>query len=131
MSSSGLLTFNSPLDFELLPSYSLSVQLTDDGYPQLSSNHTLSILVENVNEHPHCMNSSITMDENLPIHTSIPYPLSCIDPENNPLTYSLVDSFSSQFFFIHPLTGSLSIIKTIKYNDIPNHMYFLFFSLLS
>jgi VCBS repeat-containing protein len=51
-SGSGEITVAQPLDFETTDSYSLTVQVTDDGTPSLSGTATITVNVTNVNEAP-------------------------------------------------------------------------------
>ena len=50
--ATGVITVAQPLDFETTASYSLTVEVTDDGTPALSGTATITVNVTNVNEPP-------------------------------------------------------------------------------
>lgn len=63
--SSGQLTVatSSALNFETTPSFSLTVQATDNGTPTLSGSATITVNLSNVNEGPTAVSDTITVDE--------------------------------------------------------------------
>jgi VCBS repeat-containing protein len=50
--TSGAITVAQPLDFETTPTYSLTVEVTDNGVPALSGSATITVNLTNVNESP-------------------------------------------------------------------------------
>ena len=50
--ATGAITLAAPVDFETTPSYSLTVEVTDDGTPALTGSATITVNVANVNEAP-------------------------------------------------------------------------------
>ncbi len=73
------------LDFETTPTFSLTVQVTDDGAPAQSGTGTITIDLNNVNEPPVANPQSVTTLED----TLVTITLTGADPENGSLTFSI------------------------------------------
>ena len=86
----------SALDFEATPTFSLTVQATDNGSPVLSSSATVTVNLTNVNEAPTDIAlSNAIVAENLPSGTAVGT-LSTTDPDAaGSFTYTLVSGSGS------------------------------------
>jgi VCBS repeat-containing protein len=58
------------IDFETNPTFSLTVELTDDGVPPLSDTATITINVDDLNEAPVADDATFAVDENAANGTS-------------------------------------------------------------
>ena len=63
---------------------------------------------------------SFTINENSPIGTSFG-PIQASDPDNNPLSYTVIDSVPEQAFDIHPSTGMFLVHQKIDYETIKTY----------
>ena len=72
------------LDFETTPTFSLTVQVTDDGAPAQSGSGAITVNLTNVNEPPVANAQSVTTPEDTPLAIV----LTGSDPENQPLSFT-------------------------------------------
>ena len=98
------------LDYETKSSYSVCIQTTDNGTPNLSYSKAFTITVMNVNEAPtniNLSNNEITENQNV---NSLIGVLSSIDPDSSTFTYTLVNpggvcsGMDNAFFLIAGVT---------------------------
>ena len=85
--ATGAITVALPLDFETTPSYSLTVEVTDDGTPALSGTATITVNVTNVNESP-----SIIAPATIAVQRDVPQVLAGIsvaDPDAGDIELTL------------------------------------------
>ena len=71
--NTGLIQVNGAIDYETKNSYTLTVQLEDQGTMPLASNTTVTINIEDVNDNPPTFFTSFNfqVDENSPVDTVI------------------------------------------------------------
>ncbi|MBE3117768.1 MAG: cadherin domain-containing protein, partial [Candidatus Atribacteria bacterium] len=95
------------LNFEAMPSFALTVQVTDNGTPALSDTGTVTINLTNVNESPTDIAlSSNSVAENQPVGTTVGS-LSTTDPDaGNTFTYDLVSGTGSTDNGAFTITGN-------------------------
>ncbi|MEI6178315.1 MAG: DUF6288 domain-containing protein, partial [Verrucomicrobiota bacterium] len=91
-SLTGQLTVGAGIDFESIPSYVLTVAVTDG---LLTDTAAITVTVNNVNDAPVAIAQSVTPTEDI----ALPITLTGTDMENSPLTYAIVTA---------PLHGTLS-----------------------
>ncbi len=110
--TTGAITVTQPLDFETTSSYTLDVEVTDDGSPALTATETITISVVDTNDAPIVVTGqTVSVGENTPAGTvTLDPPIVATDIENDTLTYSLVDP--GGYVTIDPATGE--IIRTAK-----------------
>ena len=77
---------SSALDFEIRPSFSLTVQVTDNGTPAQSDTATVTVNLTDVNEAPAANPQSVTTSEDTP---PVAITLTGSDPENQALSFAL------------------------------------------
>ena len=79
---------SSQLDFEMTLSFTLDIEVTDNGSPNLSDTATITIDLNNVNEAPGASDDTFLLDENVAFGTSVRF-VSASDPDSDPLMYSI------------------------------------------
>jgi VCBS repeat-containing protein len=94
------------LDFETNPVFTLTVEATDDGSPNLSDSTTVTITLNNVNDAPVATDDSATTDENTPV--AIDLLANDSDAETDPLTATIVSG---------PANGTLVFTPTDVVNE--------------
>jgi len=106
--TSGVLSINDTLDFEQIPSYILTITVSDSTF---QTEEILVVRVSNVNEPPKFNPNvyNVTINEN----SLVTIMLTSTDPENNTLAYSLVEL--NDFFNISPLTGIVSSTDVLDF----------------
>jgi hypothetical protein len=113
-SATGQLTVvnSGALNFEVTPSYSLTVQVTDNGTPAANSSATVTVNVTNVNEAPGAVTdvnpAANTVPENSATGTSVGITASATDPDGTTLTYSLTNDAGGRFA-INASTGVVTV----------------------
>ncbi len=87
LSTDGQITVanNNNLDYEQHTQVNLVVRVTDDGSPVMSSEATINININDVNEPPVFTSAD---NANLNHNQTLTHTLTATDPENNPLTFS-------------------------------------------
>lgn len=94
------------INYEAKQTYNLTVTVFDNGTPQLSASAAVTVNVQDVNEAPTSLSlSNSSVDENLPVNTTVGQ-FVAIDPDaGNILSYSLVagagDTGNSQFHIVN------------------------------
>ncbi|MDZ4688529.1 MAG: cadherin domain-containing protein, partial [Planctomycetaceae bacterium] len=111
------------INFEALSQYNLTVQVTDNGTPALSSSATVTINITNLNEAPTFLApTTFTIAEN----RSIGYVVGDVntpDPEGNTVTYSIVGGDPNAQFAINSSTGVITVAKaTINFEATPQFL---------
>ena len=110
--ATGAITVAQPIDFETIPSYTLEVEVTDDGSPALTTTETFTISILDTNDSPIvATGQTVSLGENTPAGAvTLDPPIAATDVENDTLTFSLVDP--GGYVTIDPATGE--IIRTAK-----------------
>lgn len=117
--SNGKISMNISPDYERISSYTLVVKAYDT--LGLCSVQSVNILVNNVNEAPVFKPKEISIYENIP-ESSVVFPeLEAIDPDNDPVSYTIVSGNSGNTFKIQPSTGMISINKSPDYENISSY----------
>jgi VCBS repeat-containing protein len=95
------------LDFETSPSYSLTVQVTDNGAPVLSDTAIITVNLSDVNEAP-VFTSPATLT--VPENTTAVLTVTTTDAEGDTITYSITGGADQALFTINGSTGALSFL---------------------
>ena len=101
--SSGEVVTATALDFESVQSYVLTIVATDSGTPPLSSNATLTVLVEDINDNPPIFSEetySLILNESTPIDSTL-LQLEASDADSGPnsdVEFSLISGDTAQVF---------------------------------
>ncbi len=111
LSQGGILTLTKAVNYESYSSFNLSIQVTD---ASISKEFNLTIHVDNINEPPTINESSLFVDENTPINTTIAT-ITSTDPEGSTIKYYLVGSQLNTLFAIHPISGVVTPKVVIDY----------------
>ncbi|CAL8331130.1 unnamed protein product [Lota lota] len=111
--NTGLLYLSSPLDHEVRASHQLIIWAGDGGMPRLSSTQTLTVLVEDVNDHPPVFQQEVyaaCVAENRNPGEPV-VRLTATDGDsgkNAEVQYSLLPGPGYDLFSIHPQTGQVT-----------------------
>ncbi len=117
--NTGLITVANPaaVDAEVNPLFNLTIQVTDNGVPPLSSTAQLIVNVGNVNDPPVMPNKTVTLPENSPNGTIVTN-AGATDPEGQALTYAIVGGNATagggvqNVFAINPTTGVITVANS-------------------
>ncbi|HET9425656.1 MAG TPA: Ig-like domain-containing protein, partial [Gemmatimonadaceae bacterium] len=112
----GLITVAGPLNFEAIPSYSLTVRVQDDGSPSKSGTATITINVTNQNDAPVAVNSAQSVPEDQLL--SVPAPglfANTSDEDGDTLTLSIVTNPANGVVTLNP-DGSYTYDSNANYN---------------
>ena len=108
-SSTGVIQTAKELDFETVPSYTLTILVSDNGSPlSLSDSSSLRISITDTNEHPPSFSSSnylVNVSENTVVGTPVGYFVATDEDSTSKITYNLLES--SSFFAVDRLEGTL------------------------
>ncbi len=132
ISTSGVLTFSSPPDFENPTDsmnggsnlYIVTVRATDNGTPPANDGHTLRLTVTDVNETPEITSgpATISKDENTPT-TEIIATYVATDPEamtgtmTGTMTWDLQGNDAGEFTIMSTINGT----ATLHFSNVPNY----------
>jgi surface protein len=97
----------SQLDFESAPTFTLTVNVTDG---ELSSEATITINLNDVNEAPIVEVQTFAIVENSTNGTDLASPVVASDPENSILFYSITGGAGSSVFAINESTGLIQVV---------------------
>ena len=120
--SSGLIEVANPamIDYETTPTFTLTVKVTDNGYPSFSDTATVTVNLTNVNEGPKLQNNYLPITEGATLVLSANH-ISTIDPDtaDSSLTFTVSVVTNGQFELVaNPTvavtTFTLDDIKTSK-----------------
>jgi len=78
-----------PLDLETNPSFSLTVEVTDNGSPARSGSATVTIHLTNENEAPTLTGETFLLPENSQVNTLVGTPIAITDPDSESFTWSI------------------------------------------
>lgn len=115
--ASGAISVATTLDFETTASYSLTVQVIDDGNPVLSDTATVNISVTDVNEAPLIGAQTFTIDENAANGTAVGTVLASDADSaapNNQLGYAITAGNPNGAFAIDAGSGALSVANSAE-----------------
>lgn len=97
------------LDFETHPSFSLTVQVSDNGTPSLSNSATITINLNNVNEAPAISPQSLSVDENSPDGTVVGTVAASDHDAGQTLNYAITAGDPNGAFEIDSSTGEITV----------------------
>ncbi|KAA0161535.1 hypothetical protein FNF27_08157 [Cafeteria roenbergensis] len=106
------------LDFETKSSYTLTVQVQDDGAAEpgparLTDTATVTISVIDVNEPPTLQDAAASIAENSAQGTPVGAAVTGTDPEHSVLAYSLVGGNTGSAFAIDSASGQISVASSV------------------
>ncbi|MGZ0173411.1 MAG: cadherin domain-containing protein, partial [Planctomycetales bacterium] len=106
--SSGQISVNGELDFEVQSSYTLSVQVSDSQNPALTDTGTITIEVNDIKPFLE-PDQSFSVDENSDELTLVGGVMLDSNEDQNSVEFSLVDGPGSSFFAIDSSTGDITV----------------------
>ncbi|KAA0150123.1 hypothetical protein FNF28_07294 [Cafeteria roenbergensis] len=106
------------LDFETKSSYTLTVQVQDDGAAEpgparLTDTATVTISVIDVNEPPTLQDAAASIAENSAQGTPVGAAVTGTDPERSVLAYSIVGGNTGSAFAIDSASGQISVASSV------------------
>ena len=113
--ASGELYVNTILDYENRAYYEFEVLVTDNGHPKRNDTAIVQITIANYNDEPPVFGKHeyrLTIIENIALGSNLLH-ISSSDVDSEITTYSLEESFVSQFFEIDPVIGMLYTVNFI------------------
>ena len=126
--NTGDLTINNPkvVCFEGHPFFNLNVRVSSSD--SLSSDATVTIDVDDINEQPICKNQEFSIEENSPINTVVGKVIAKDYDFNQTLTYSIIHGNTNEVFSINPTDGTLSVNNSTALNFEENQKFDLIVS---
>lgn len=109
--TTGLITVNNAaaIDFETNPIFNLTIQVTDNGAPPLSSTATLTINLTNVNDPPTIPPQAFSLTENSPLGTVVGTVTSSDGDAGQTRTYAITAGNANGAFSINAVTGEIRV----------------------
>ncbi|MEZ5082513.1 MAG: cadherin repeat domain-containing protein [Bacteroidales bacterium] len=110
-SNSGQITVSNPaaLNFEINPDFALTITVVEDGSGNLSSQATITININDLNEVPEIEEQSFAIDENSQTGTVVGT-IAASDPDDGQtLTFGITSGNPGNAFAINPATGQLTV----------------------
>lgn len=123
----GSLILMEELDFEAVPSYNLTVVVSDRGIPQRSSSVLILISVIDANDNPPAFSRaeySVALSEGVAAGTEILH-LSATDPDSAPngeVQYSISSGDEGDLFQVDQWTGALRLQRTLGSESQSSHV---------
>jgi Raf kinase inhibitor-like YbhB/YbcL family protein len=118
----GTLTVVGALDYETLAGYTLSVLVTDNGTPSLSTPATVTIGVNDVNDAPVIGNQSFAVDENSPVGTVVGTVVASDADAGQTLTYAIIGGNTGDDFAIDPDAGTITVVGALDYETLDTYV---------
>jgi VCBS repeat-containing protein len=100
------------LDFETNPSFSLTVQVTDDGSPALSGTAAVTIHIADTSEPPVVNPATFTVAENSPNGTAVGTVTFTDGDTGQTHTFSILGGNTGGAFAINPSTGAITVANS-------------------
>lgn len=120
-SSNGQITVANPINYESLSSYSLTVQVQDNGAGNLTDTATVTITVLDMNEPPVANDASFNVDENSGNGTVVGT-VSASDPDaGQTLTYAITAGNTGGAFAINSGNGQITVANTINFESLASY----------
>jgi hypothetical protein len=126
-SASGEITVadNATLDYKATSQYVLTVQVTDNGTPNLSDTGTVTINVTNINQAPVLADATFSLPEDAAIGTPVGT-LAATDPDRpaQTLTYAITAGNGAGVFAINSASGQITVASnsTLDYETISQYV---------
>lgn len=107
----GLITVNNPaaIDFETNPAFALTIRVTDNGSPSLSSQALLTINVQNLNDAPAVPPQAFTVPENALNGSAVGIVTSTDGDVGQTRTYAITAGNTGNAFAINAATGEIRV----------------------
>lgn len=123
ISNTGVITVTNPalLNFEVTPTFSLVVAVSDNGSPSMGASATFFVALQNVNEAPTLAGGTFSLPENSASGTVVGTAAGS-DPDGQALTYSITGGNTGGAFAINSSTGAITVLNAaaIDYEVNPN-----------
>lgn len=104
---------NAPfLDFESFPSFTLTIRVTDNGSPALSSTADFTVTLNDLNESPDAIDRAFTLNENAGTGAIVGSELAVEWDAGQVLTFVIVDGNTGGAFAIDPATGAITVANS-------------------
>ncbi|MDD2526927.1 MAG: cadherin domain-containing protein, partial [Lentimicrobiaceae bacterium] len=120
--NTGVISVNnaSAINFEAIPQFVLQVSVTDNGPGFLTDQASVTIQINDVNEHPVINNQSFSVNEFSAAGTPVGNIIAS-DPDNGQtLTYAIVSGNTASAFALNPATGLLTVNNSSVINNQTN-----------
>lgn len=101
-----------PLDFETNPVFTLTVQVTDNGSPALSSTATVTVNLTNLNEQPVIAPQQFIVEENSNAGTLVGTVVASDPDAGQALTYAIISGNTGTAFTINSATGAITVANS-------------------
>jgi Raf kinase inhibitor-like YbhB/YbcL family protein len=111
----GTLTVVGVLDHETLASYALSVLVTDNGTPSLSTPATVTIGVNDVNDAPVINAQTVYVNENTAAWAHFGAVVATDPDVGQTLSYAITGGNVGNMFYLDPFTGDLYLTGALDY----------------
>ncbi|MBV09271.1 MAG: hypothetical protein CMN21_08645, partial [Rubinisphaera sp.] len=110
-SATGALTVtpDAPLDFETISTYTLIIEVRDNGLPALTDTATITITLDDVNEAPTILTETLSMLDDLEQNDAVGKILATDVDAGATLTYAIVTDSSGGLFAIDANTGEVTV----------------------
>ena len=123
----GKLKLQSQLDYETTTSYTITVTVSDQGTPSLTTTLLMSVFVGAENEHkPELYGSfNVSLYEDAPINhivVSLFANDSDIGLNHAAITYAIKNGNGNNLFNIHPSTGKVTLVGRLDYETATTHI---------
>ena len=119
----GQITVNNSgvLDFETTPTFSLTVEVSDDGTPSLSDSEVIIVNLIDQNEAPEIADQTFSIDENSPTGTVVGSVVANDPDSGQLLTYSILSGNTDGAFQINTATGEITVLSStpLDFDDNP------------
>jgi len=121
--TSGQITVLGALDFENLNTYTLTVQVCDDGAPIRCATGTVTVNVTDVNDAPVVTGATFSIAENSATGTNVGTPVVATDPEVPPqtLSYSITAGNIGSAFAINATSGQITVANPLDFETTPTY----------
>jgi len=115
-SATGQITVNSvaPINFELNPTFSLTIEATDTH--MLSDTATVTVNLNNLNEAPAAFGKSFSMSENRPVGYVVGNITTSDQDAGQTLSYSITGGNTGNAFAINSMTGQITVNSVAPIN---------------
>ncbi|MGQ9927819.1 MAG: cadherin domain-containing protein, partial [Chloroflexaceae bacterium] len=119
--TTGQITVNGALDYETTPSYSLTVQVCDNGTPSRCGTGTVTVNVTDANDAPVVTGATFSIAEDAAVGNNVGTPVVANDPDVPPqtLTYSITGGPVP--FAINATTGQITVNGALDYETTPSY----------
>ncbi len=99
------------LDFDTVPVHTLIVEVTDDGFPNVSTSATYTISLTDVNEAPAISTTTLIVDEDASMGTVIGTIVASDPDVGQSLTYAITGGNTNDAFAINAATGVIKVLN--------------------